>query len=106
MDDCVYNAGESDVRLRPSDRLRCGVSSMTSRRVRIACPNCTHDLHIRVEALGRKGECKHCGHRFRAQADQASDSGPDDRSGPPGSSSEERAEGLEQMVEALEREFQ
>jgi hypothetical protein len=38
---------------------------MGAKRVRIPCPNCRNRLHIRVEDLGRKGECRYCGHRFR-----------------------------------------
>ncbi len=41
---------------------------MVTQRVRIPCPSCSHGLHIRVEDLGRKGECKYCGHQFRPRA--------------------------------------
>ena len=38
---------------------------MVTQRVRVPCPNCSHRLHIRVEDLGRKGQCKRCGYLFR-----------------------------------------
>jgi hypothetical protein len=44
---------------------------MTSQRVRIPCPQCGRSLRIRVENLGRRGICKHCGNKFRAGADEA-----------------------------------
>ncbi len=80
---------------------------MTSRHVRISCPSCSRDLRIPVEALGRRGECKLCGHRFRAEAEAeaSSDSWPVE----PGSSrsgSDEMTSSLALMVEAMEREFQ
>jgi hypothetical protein len=80
---------------------------MTSRRVRIFCPNCSRDLRIPVEALGRRGECKHCGHRFRAEAEaeSSSDSWPAE-SGSSRSGSDEMTSSLALMVEVMEREFQ
>jgi hypothetical protein len=39
---------------------------MAAKRLRIPCPNCRNRLHIRVEDIGRKGECRYCGHQFRA----------------------------------------
>jgi len=47
---------------------------MVTQRVRIPCPNCSHRLHIRVEDIGRKGECKYCGHRFRPRVKYLPDS--------------------------------
>jgi hypothetical protein len=38
-----------------------------SQRVPIPCPNCGRGLRIRVQNLGRQGNCSHCGHLFRAQ---------------------------------------
>ncbi len=44
---------------------------MTIERVRISCPRCRHHLHVRTANLGRKGLCKYCGHKFRADAEAA-----------------------------------
>jgi hypothetical protein len=80
---------------------------MRSRRVRISCPSCSRELRIPVEALGRRGECKLCGHRFRAEAEAEPSS--DSWAGEPGSShsgSDEMTSSLALMVEAMEREFQ
>jgi hypothetical protein len=41
---------------------------MVAQHVQIPCPNCSHDLVIRVRDVGKKGECKYCGHRFKAVA--------------------------------------
>jgi hypothetical protein len=46
---------------------------MAVKRVRIPCPNCSHRLHIRIEDLARKGECKYCGHRFRPRPKELPD---------------------------------
>lgn len=49
---------------------------MRNQRVAVPCPSCRRDLRIRIEHLGRKGACHHCGHRFRALVE-----GPGRRSG-------------------------
>jgi len=37
-----------------------------NQRLPVACPRCRRTLLIRFEAIGKKGGCKYCGHRFRA----------------------------------------
>jgi chromosome segregation ATPase/DNA-directed RNA polymerase subunit M/transcription elongation factor TFIIS len=44
-----------------------------SQRFPIPCPNCGSELLIRVQNLGRKGKCNHCGHLFRAQMKDVSE---------------------------------
>jgi hypothetical protein len=46
---------------------------MGAKRLRIPCPNCRNRLHIRVEDIGRKGECRYCGHQFRPRPKQTVD---------------------------------
>lgn len=38
---------------------------MIAPRVRVSCPRCSRVLRARVEDLGKTGECKLCGQRFR-----------------------------------------
>ena len=75
---------------------------MATQRVRIPCPSCTHRLHIRVEDLGRKGECKYCGHQFRPKMKLAAS--PVAVAGTPGP--EYQAAKLGQRVEKLGRELE
>jgi hypothetical protein len=59
-------------------------------------------LDIRVEAMGKKGECKYCGHRFLPKAELASKSLPGRPvANAPGT--RDRATNLGQRVETLER---
>jgi hypothetical protein len=37
---------------------------MAAQRIRIACPGCCEALRIRTQDLGKKAECRYCGHRF------------------------------------------
>jgi hypothetical protein len=48
----------------------CGpeLDCMVAQHVQIPCPSCSHGLVIRVRDVGKKGECKYCGHRFKAVA--------------------------------------
>src|SRR4051812_7622849 len=65
---------------------------MIAQRIRISCPGCSRNLYVRADDLGRKGECKYCGHRFRV--------------GAPTSSVPDPAARLGQWLQTLERELE
>src|SRR4051794_18745123 len=44
-----------------------------AQRVPMPCPNCGSALRIRVQNLGRRGKCNHCGHLFRPQVRDVAD---------------------------------
>src|SRR5436309_2345856 len=78
---------------------------MVTQRVRVACPSCSRYLRIRLASLGKMGECRYCGHRFRAGTKL-----PKNRVSDP---AESRASGREdqpanvgQWVRTMERELQ
>jgi len=75
---------------------------MVTQRVRIPCPNCSHGLRIRAEDIGRKGECKYCGHQFRPRVKFAPDPSPC-RTVPGVAGSDHGAADLGFWVDRLER---
>src|SRR5438128_193599 len=42
---------------------------MVAQLIRQLCPSCSHNLRISLKNLGRKVECKFCGHRFRPRVE-------------------------------------
>src|SRR4051794_40290485 len=52
------------------------IDRMVAKLIRDPCPRCSHLLRISRKHIGKRVECKFCGHCFRVRAEPEPEAGP------------------------------